>query len=130
MKRDGHELQKAIFTAIENEATLVDRFTVYAGADTLPQFSYDGMRSTWRDRAQALVEHRVSFSVWSPQAGFDDADKVNNQLSQTLADVQLTLPLRLVMFNLLLVDGQLDGASRHWRQRLTFLALTQNMDEL
>lgn len=126
MKHDGFLLQRALFEAIENNSGLLSQFTMFAGGQTTAQFSYDGMRSSWRDRPSGLVEHRIGFSVWAQQAGFGDADALADKIGDCLETLVLQPPLVLVQLRLVLVDGGMDGASRSWRQQLSYEITTQN----
>ena len=126
MKHAGYLVQRALFETIESHSQLLDKFTMFAGGAAAAQFSYDGMRSSWRDRASALVEHRIGFSVWAPQAGFGDADALAEQIGDCLEGLELRAPMRLLQLRLVLVEGGLDRPSRSWRQQLSYEILTQN----
>lgn len=124
MRQDGHRLQQALFAALQADDGLAARFTLFAGDAALPQFSYDGMRSRWRDRPLQLVEHRTVFSVWAEQAGLQAADALAAQVSTALGGLSLMPPLRLVDMRLLQIDEAPDRASRLWQQQLSYEFVT------
>lgn len=116
-------VQRAVFTALENDNLLLTG--LHARADeNLPQLSFDGMTSQWRDRASLLVSHRVQFSVWGHLAGFADMETLSRRLSKQMETVE-PAPLFLLRARLLVLESGLDAANRLWRQSVSFEIVTQ-----
>lgn len=124
MQAGSHHVTQAVFAALQADARLADRFSLYAAARDLPVFSFDGMRSQWRDRALGLVAHRPIFSLWAEEAGLSETDALAVRLAEAVAQLVLPAPLHLVHARLLQVDSDRDRDTRLWQQRLTYEVLT------
>lgn len=123
MRQEGAILQLALFEHLQANDRLIKRYAPIAEADVSPQFSYDGMRSQWFDRALSLTRHLLEFSVWHAQAAFADGDNVSALLIDTVQELSLAAPNELMQIRLQAIETGFDASSRLWRQQLEFDAL-------
>lgn len=122
-------VQKAVFATLEADNLLLGGLGGEPrDTSVLPQLSFDGMTSRWRDRPLGLVGHRVQFSNWGHLAGFADMQSLSQRLVRRLEQVEVA-PLHLVRARLLEMESRLNTTNRLWRQQVSFEIVTQNLSE-
>lgn len=120
-------VQRAVFATLEVDDLLLTGLSARAD-ENLPQLSFDGMTSQWRDRELALVSHQVQFSVWGHLAGFADMEALTKRLVVRLAAID-TLPLKRISARLQSLESRLDTPNRLWRQTVRFNIVTEGEEE-
>lgn len=120
-------VQRAVFATLEVDDLLLTGLSARAD-ENLPQLSFDGMTSQWRDRELALVSHQVQFSVWGHLAGFADMEALTKRLVVRLAAID-TLPLKRISARLQSLESRLDTPNRLWRQTVRFNIVTEGEGE-
>ena len=119
-------LQTAMFCHLNDDPSLMKYFrqTIMAGTDW-PQFSFDGMSSSYRHPQLSLVGHRIEFSVWAELQAFADLSDVTDSLTDRMLDPFEVPDFHLIELNLEAFSTAPDTGARLRVNRLTYLAMTQ-----
>ena len=134
MNRAAHILQQQVFLAIEADTVLLSAFALFEPAAEQAQFSYDGMRSQWRDLKLQVSEHSIGFSVWTQQAGLHEGAELIGALQHMMERVSIPngSPVAIaptghaiIHHAPLSLESAYDPGGRQWRQQLSHLFLVQ-----
>ena len=120
-------VQRAVFATLEVDDLLVTGLNARAD-ENLPQLSFDGMTSQWRDRELRLVIHQVQFSVWGHLAGFADMETLGQRLLARLMAINVS-PLKCQRTHVTRLESHLDTSNRLWRQTVRFDIVTEGAGE-
>ena len=116
-------VQHAVFATLEADDLLLTGLNARAD-ENLPQLSFDGMTSQWRDRELRLVIHEVQFSVWGHLAGFADMEALGKRLLIRLQATDIA-PLKAVRMQVARLESRLNTSNRLWRQSVRFDILSE-----
>lgn len=120
MNKAAHNLQKTLFQAIEADAALLRAFALYGPGASMPQFSYDGMTSSWRDRPARLSIHRIDLSVWTPQAALADGAILVEAITGLMEGLEMVTPWHIFRRQLVALETGPDSTTQQWRQHISY----------
>ena len=130
MMQSSGALHAVILSHLVEDGELMAYFrsTMIEG-QTWPQFSFDGLTSSWRHESIGLVSHQIDFSVWAELLAFGDLNDVTELLALRMKAPFSVQGYLVVDLNLNDFSSVVDERARLRSNRLGYRVLTQQQAE-